>query len=103
MEVERDRVAERPWLSVVCLSKYAPELNSVEALWAHLESVLANWAFRDLGELEGDAVASTLGTATLRSVAGVHPISRAESCPISVKRLIKDQYPGRTAPMNRGL
>lgn len=45
-------LAGRGWLSVVHLPKYAPELNPVETLWAHLKDHLANRAFRSLDELE---------------------------------------------------
>lgn len=45
-------LAGREWLSVVHLPKYAPELNPVETLWAHLKDHLANRAFRSLEELE---------------------------------------------------
>ncbi|GAB3710237.1 transposase [Nocardiopsis oceani] len=45
-------VAGRAWLSAVHLPKYAPELNPVETLWAHIKDHLANRAFRSLEELE---------------------------------------------------
>ncbi|WP_116248452.1 IS630 family transposase [Nocardiopsis sp. FIRDI 009] len=48
----REELAARPWLSVVHLPTYAPELNPVEALWSHLKRVLANRAFRGVDELE---------------------------------------------------
>nr|WP_234384488.1 transposase [Streptomyces sp. MMG1121] len=44
--------AERDWLTVVLLPGYAPELNPVEGLWAHIKRSLANLATRTLGELE---------------------------------------------------
>lgn len=34
-------LAGREWLSVVHLPKYAPELNPVETLWAHLKEVVS--------------------------------------------------------------
>ncbi|MFI5680123.1 transposase [Streptomyces cellulosae] len=45
-------VAERDWLTVVLLPGYAPELNPVEGLWAHIKRSLANLASRTLSELE---------------------------------------------------
>ncbi|WSD74435.1 transposase (plasmid) [Streptomyces sp. NBC_01591] len=45
-------VAERDWLTVVLLPGYAPELNPVEGLWAHIKRSLANLAARALSELE---------------------------------------------------
>nr|WP_319700850.1 transposase [Streptomyces sp. ME19-01-6] len=45
-------VAEREWLTIVLLPGYAPELNPVEALWAHIKRSLANVAARTLTELE---------------------------------------------------
>jgi hypothetical protein len=45
-------VAEREWLTVVLLPGYAPELNPVEGLWAHIKRSLADLAARTLAELE---------------------------------------------------
>ncbi|MEU4932596.1 transposase [Streptomyces yokosukanensis] len=45
-------VAEREWLTVVLLPGYAPELNPVEALWAHIKRSLANLTAHTLTELE---------------------------------------------------
>ncbi|MEU6369977.1 transposase [Streptomyces sp. NPDC046931] len=45
-------VAEREWLTVVLLPRYAPDLNPVEGLWAHVKRSLANLAARTLSELE---------------------------------------------------
>ncbi|MER5756909.1 transposase [Streptomyces sp. NPDC002088] len=45
-------VAGRDWLTVVLLTGYAPELNPVEGLWAHIKRSLANLAARTLSELE---------------------------------------------------
>jgi transposase len=45
-------VAERDWLTVVLLPGYAPDLNPVEGLWAHIKRSLANLAARTLSELE---------------------------------------------------
>ncbi|WP_405478320.1 transposase [Streptomyces canus] len=39
-------------MTVVLLPGYAPDLNPVEALWAHIKRSLANLAARALGELE---------------------------------------------------
>jgi transposase len=44
--------AEREWLTVVLLPGYAPELNPVEGLRAHIKRSLANLAARTLSELE---------------------------------------------------
>jgi hypothetical protein len=45
-------VAERDWLAVVLLPGYAPDLNPVEGLWAHIKRSLANLAARTLTDLE---------------------------------------------------
>ncbi|WP_338896069.1 transposase [Streptomyces sp. TG1A-60] len=45
-------MAVREWLTVVLLPGYAPELNPVEGLWAHIKRSLANLAARTLSELE---------------------------------------------------
>ncbi|MER5700013.1 transposase [Streptomyces mirabilis] len=45
-------VAERDWLTMVLLPGYAPELNPIEGLWAHIKRSLANLAARTLNELE---------------------------------------------------
>ncbi|MFG2585986.1 transposase [Streptomyces solisilvae] len=45
-------VAERDWLMVVLMPGYAPDLNPVEGLWAHIKRSLANLAARTLSELE---------------------------------------------------
>jgi hypothetical protein len=45
-------VMERKWLTVVLLPGYAPELNPVEGLWAHIKRSLANFAARTLHERE---------------------------------------------------
>jgi transposase len=45
-------VAERDWLTVVLLPGYAPDLNPVEGLWAHIKRSLASLATRTLSELE---------------------------------------------------
>ncbi len=39
-------VAGRDWLTVVLLPGYAPDLNPVEGLWAHIKRSLANLAAR---------------------------------------------------------
>ena len=44
-------VAARPWLRVVWLPAYAPELNPVEAVWSHLKKSLANLAKRSIDQL----------------------------------------------------
>jgi putative transposase len=49
--VMRALVAGRPWLRVVQLPAYAPELNPVEAVWSHLKKSLANQAKRTVDQL----------------------------------------------------
>jgi putative transposase len=44
-------IVARPWLTVIRLPAYAPELNPVEAVWAHLKRSLANLAKKTLDEL----------------------------------------------------
>ncbi|MEV2276191.1 transposase [Nocardiopsis sp. NPDC049922] len=48
----RGELARRPWLTVVQLPTYAPDLNPVETLWSRMKTFLANRAFRDVDELE---------------------------------------------------
>ncbi|MFD7478001.1 transposase [Streptomyces sp. NPDC059837] len=45
-------MAGRDWLMVVLLPGYAPELNLVEGLWAHIKRSPVNLAARALSELE---------------------------------------------------
>lgn len=40
----RDLIGARDWLTVFILPAYAPELNAVEYLWAHVKHGLANLA-----------------------------------------------------------
>jgi putative transposase len=47
----RRLVAARPWLRVVQLPAYAPELNPVEAVWSYLKKSLANLAKRTIDQL----------------------------------------------------
>ncbi len=44
-------VAARPWLTVFRLPPYAPELNPVERVWAHLKRSLANLTKHTIAEL----------------------------------------------------
>jgi hypothetical protein len=44
-------VAVRPWLTVFRLPPYAPELNPVERVWAHLKRSLANLTKHTIAEL----------------------------------------------------
>jgi hypothetical protein len=46
-------LAERPWLRVEWLPKYAPELNEIERDWCHLKRHhLANQVVRDVDDLD---------------------------------------------------
>jgi putative transposase len=47
----RKLIERRTWLTVIRLPSYAPELNPVEAVWAHLKRSLANLAKKTLNEL----------------------------------------------------
>jgi DDE superfamily endonuclease len=47
----RELAAARDWLTVFQLPPYAPELNPVEAVWAHLKRSLANLAKTGIGQL----------------------------------------------------
>lgn len=49
----RALIAARPWLSVFPLPAYAPELNPVEGVWAHLKGSLVNLARHGLDQLIG--------------------------------------------------
>ena len=44
-------VAARPWLTVYRLPPYAPDLNPIEPVWAHLKRSLANLTKHDITEL----------------------------------------------------
>jgi putative transposase len=46
-------VATRPWLRVVQLPAYAPELNPVEAVWSHLTKSLTNLTKHSIDQLLG--------------------------------------------------
>jgi putative transposase len=48
----RDLIAARDWLTVFILPAYAPELNAVEYLWAHVKHSLANLTSVALDQLE---------------------------------------------------
>ncbi|MFF2546532.1 transposase [Kitasatospora sp. NPDC058063] len=48
----RDLISARDWLTVLILPAYAPELNAVEYLWAHVKRSLANLASVALDRLE---------------------------------------------------
>jgi putative transposase len=47
----RRLVAARPWLTVFYLPAYAPELNPVEGVWAHMKKSLADLAMRTVDQL----------------------------------------------------
>lgn len=47
----RALVAARPWLTVVYLPAYAPDLNPVEGVWSHMKHGLANLATRTMQQL----------------------------------------------------
>ncbi|WP_165969718.1 transposase [Nonomuraea terrae] len=47
----RELVERRAWLTVIQLPAYAPELNPVEGVWAHLKRSLVNLAKKTLNEL----------------------------------------------------
>lgn len=57
----RDWTRDQPWLKVVPLPPYAPELNPVELLWKIVKDKIANRAFRSIQEL-ADADAAALST-----------------------------------------
>ena len=58
----RDWTSKQPWLKVVPLPPYAPELNPVELLWKIVKDKIANRAFRSIQELADadDAALSTI-------------------------------------------
>jgi putative transposase len=47
----KELIAARPWLTVFQLPSYAPELNPVEGLWAHLKKSLVNFVRRTVDQL----------------------------------------------------
>jgi len=52
-KASRRALAERPWLLVEWLPKYAPELNDIERDWCHLKRhYLANQVVRDVDDLD---------------------------------------------------
>jgi hypothetical protein len=48
----RELIAQREWLTVFLLPAYAPDLNPVEWVWAHVKRSLANLAVVALDQLE---------------------------------------------------
>ncbi|WUS42541.1 transposase [Kitasatospora sp. NBC_01250] len=48
----RDLIGARDWLTVFVLPAYAPDLNAVEYLWAHVKRSLANLTSVALDRLE---------------------------------------------------
>lgn len=52
-KLSRSALAQRPWIQVEWLPKYAPELNDIERDWRHLKRhFLANQAVLDLDDLD---------------------------------------------------
>lgn len=52
-KVTRQALAQRPWLQIEWLPKYAPELNDIERDWLHLKQhYLANQTFADADDLD---------------------------------------------------
>lgn len=47
----QELIRRRSWLTVIQLPAYAPELNPVEGVWAHLKRSLVNLAKKTLAEL----------------------------------------------------
>ncbi|QKW24689.1 transposase [Kitasatospora sp. NA04385] len=48
----RELISQRTWLTVFLLPAYAPDLNPVERVWAHVKHSLANLAVMALDRLE---------------------------------------------------
>lgn len=53
--VMRELIAARPWLTVHRLPSYAPDLNPVEALWAHLRTSMGNLLTTSVDQLSAAA------------------------------------------------
>ena len=52
-KASRKALAERPWLTVEWLPRYAPELNAIERSWRDLKRhYLAHRTFRDADDLD---------------------------------------------------
>jgi DDE superfamily endonuclease len=47
----RERMAARPWLHVIRLPTYAPELNPAEGVWSHLKRGMGNLAVTGVDHL----------------------------------------------------
>jgi transposase len=48
----RPMIAARPWLHVIRLSTYAPELNPTEGVWSHLKRSVGNLAVGGIDQLQ---------------------------------------------------
>jgi putative transposase len=48
----RQMIAARPWLHVIRLPAYAPELNPTEGVWSHLKRSIGNLAVRGIDQLQ---------------------------------------------------
>jgi transposase len=47
----RTLIASRPWLHVIRLPAYAPDLNPVERVWSHLKRSLGNLVVQGIDDL----------------------------------------------------
>ncbi|MFF4753371.1 transposase [Streptomyces sp. NPDC001270] len=65
----RELIEAREWLTVFILSSYAPELNAVEYLWAHVKRSLAN-----LGSMAFDRIESLVRNRLKRLQYRPHPL-----------------------------
>jgi len=73
----RKALAERPWLAIEWLPRYAPELNDIERSWRDLKRhYLAHRTFRD---------ADALDAAILDAVQALNQERRAASCAVISK------------------
>jgi transposase len=60
-KASRAALANRPWLTVEWLPKYAPELNAIENSWRDLKQhFLAHQTFRDADHLDGAVQAAVV-------------------------------------------
>ena len=76
-KASRAALAERPWLTVEWLPRYAPELNAIERSWRDLKRHhLAHHTFKDTDDLTGaiHAAVKRLNTERMR----VHPCDKLE-------------------------
>jgi len=77
-KLSRKALADRPWIQIEWLPKYAPELNDIERDWRHLKRhFLANQAVLDLDDLDRRIHAAVAEINRRRAALSLEPFRRA--------------------------